>query len=44
MQLTAEKYLELLLNAVIRGLLTAAQAGRSIGDIVAELTNTGEDR
>jgi AcrR family transcriptional regulator len=44
MQLTGEQYLELLLNAVIRGLLTAAAPGRSIDDIVAELTSTGEDR
>ena len=44
MQLTGEQYLELLLTAVIRGLLTAAQPGRSIGDIVTELTNMGEDR
>lgn len=44
MQLTGEQYLAFLLNAVIRGLLTAAVPSRSIEDIVAELTTTGEDR
>ncbi|AKS31356.1 TetR/AcrR family transcriptional regulator [Mycolicibacterium goodii] len=44
LQLTGDQYLELLLNAVIRGLLTAATPGRSMDRIVAELTTTGEDR
>lgn len=44
MQLTGEQYLELLLNAVIRGLLTAAEPGRPIDQIVDALTSTREDR
>lgn len=44
MQLTGEQYLELLLNAVIRGLLTAAEPGRPIDHIVDALTSTREDR
>ncbi|MGV0743319.1 TetR/AcrR family transcriptional regulator [Mycolicibacterium sp. XJ870] len=44
MQLSSRQYVELLLNALIRGLLTATQPDRQIDDIVAELTATGEDR
>lgn len=43
-QLRRPQYPELLMNALIRGLLTAAAPGRPITDIVAELTAAGEDR
>lgn len=43
-QLTGRQYVELLLNALIRGLLSSAVPGRPIDDIVADLTATGEDR
>lgn len=44
MQLTSQQYVGLLLNGLIRGLLTAVQPGRPIADIVADLTAAGEDR
>lgn len=44
MQLSAGQYLELLMNALIRGLLTSVAPGRPITDIVADLTARGEDR
>ncbi|KWX21693.1 TetR family transcriptional regulator [Mycolicibacterium wolinskyi] len=44
MQLTSRQYVDLLLNALIRGLLTTAAPGRPIDDIVADLTAAGEDR
>ena len=44
MQVSSPQYLELLMNALIRGLLTAVAPGREIADIVAELTAEGEDR
>ncbi|WP_135459541.1 TetR family transcriptional regulator [Mycobacterium sp. DL99] len=44
MQLRSPQYLELLLNALIRGLLTSVVPGKAITDIVADLTAKGEDR
>ncbi|MGV0736202.1 TetR family transcriptional regulator [Mycolicibacterium sp. (ex Dasyatis americana)] len=44
MQLSGPQYLELLMNALIRGLLTSVAPGRPITDIVADLTARGEDR
>lgn len=43
-QLRSPQYLELLMNALIRGLLTSVAPGRAITDIVADLTAGGEDR
>ncbi|MBX8685840.1 TetR family transcriptional regulator [Mycobacterium sp. 20091114027_K0903767] len=43
-QLRSPQYLELLMNALIRGLLTSVVPGRAITDIVADLTAGGEDR
>ncbi|MBU9767282.1 TetR/AcrR family transcriptional regulator [Mycobacterium sp. TNTM28] len=43
-QLSSRQYLELLMNALIRGLLSAVVPDRPIADIVADLTATGEDR
>lgn len=44
MQLSSPQYLEMLMTALIRGLLTSVVPGRPITDIVAELTAKGEDR
>ncbi|MGV0810472.1 TetR/AcrR family transcriptional regulator [Mycolicibacterium boenickei] len=44
MQLSRAQYLELLMNALIRGLMTSVVPGRPITDIVADLTARGEDR
>ncbi|OLP03368.1 TetR family transcriptional regulator [Mycolicibacterium porcinum] len=43
-QLRSPQYLELLMNALIRGLLTSVVPGRAITDIVADLTARGGDR
>ncbi|OMB98687.1 TetR family transcriptional regulator [Mycobacterium sp. NS-7484] len=43
-QLRSPQYLEFLMNALIRGLLTSVAPGRPITDIVAELTAVREDR
>jgi AcrR family transcriptional regulator len=43
-QLGSSQYLEMMLNALIRGLLTSATPGRPMTDIVADLTAEGEDR
>ena len=44
MQLSSPQYLELLMNGLIRGLLTSVTPGRPITDIVADLTARGGDR
>ncbi|WKG03421.1 TetR/AcrR family transcriptional regulator [Mycolicibacterium sp. HK-90] len=44
MRLSSPQYLELLMTALIRGLLTSVVPGRPITDIVADLTAMGEDR
>ncbi|TXI65795.1 TetR/AcrR family transcriptional regulator [Mycolicibacterium mageritense] len=43
-QLAPTQYLKFLLNALIRGLLTAVTPGRPVDEIVADLTAAGEDR
>lgn len=44
MRLSSPQYLELLMTALIRGLLTSVVPGRPIKDIMADLTAMGEDR